>query len=81
MTQKEKVLKYMQDHGCITTRDAGIKLNVWDLQAIVYALKADGYNIVDEWVTSKKSNTSFKLYALKPQHILYYKRENVGILK
>ena len=72
MTQKQKVLWYMQENGCITTRDAGIKLNVWDLQAIIYALKADDFQIYDEWVISKNKN-NYKIYSLKEKNLKAYK--------
>ena len=69
----------MQKHGCITTRDAGIKLNVWDLQAIIYALKADGIVIFDEWVITKNEN-NYKIYALKKNCLKAYKERKGELL-
>lgn len=76
LTQKEKVLKYMQKCGCITTRDAGIELNVWDLQSNIRDLKNEGIIIYSEWVTNKNTKSSYKVYALKKAYIDNYKRRS-----
>ena len=76
-TQKEKVLNYMQKKGYITTRDAGINLNVWDLQANIRDLKNDGFKIISEWVTNKNTKASYKVYALKADKIASYKKRYV----
>lgn len=73
-TQKEKVLKYIQKRGYITTRDAGIDLNVWDLQSNIRDLKNDGIKIVSDWVTNKKTKSTYKVYALKNEKIERYKK-------
>ena len=75
LTQKEKVLKYMQQHGHITTRDAGLQLEVWDLQSNIRDLKNDGVPIYDCWITNKKTNKSFKVYALKKQEVERFKKQ------
>lgn len=74
LTQKEKVLKYMQKCGCITTRDAGIELNVWDLQSNIRDLKNEGIIIYSEWVTNRHTKSSYKVYALKNEKIERYKK-------
>lgn len=52
MTQKEMVLKYMNENGSITTLEAFINLYVCDLQKVIQLLKED-YKIKDEWVHKK----------------------------
>lgn len=49
MTQKEMVLKYINDNGSITTLEAFVKLYVCDLQKIIQLLRVD-HNIKDEWI-------------------------------
>ena len=49
MTQKQMVLKYMNENGSITTLEAFVNLYVCDLQKVIQLLKRD-YNIKDEWV-------------------------------
>ena len=44
-TQKEAVLKYMQEHGSITTHEAIYELGVTRLSAKIFELKKDGYGI------------------------------------
>ena len=78
MTQKEKIINYMQKNGFITTRDAGIRLNIWDLQSNIRDLKNDGIEIKSEWITNKKTKTNYKVYALKIKEIENYKRKLIG---
>ena len=73
-TQKDKVLGYMQTHSVITTRDAGIKLEIWDLQSIIRDLKNDGLKIFSEFVTNKRTKKTYKIYALTQKSIDGYKR-------
>lgn len=47
MTQKERVLKYLQTHGKITSYECFIDLHIVDLQRAIYLLKKDGYEIQD----------------------------------
>lgn len=75
LTQKEKVLKYMQEKGYITTRDAGINLEVWDLQSNIRDLKNDGITIYSAWVQNIRTKATYKVYALHQKYIDAYKRK------
>lgn len=45
MTQKEKVLQYMNDTGAITPLDAYREFGIMRLAAVVFKLKEQGYPI------------------------------------
>lgn len=66
MTQKEIVLKYMQNNGSITTLEAVNKLLILDLQGVIRQLKQE-YNISSEWIKGKNIygvSKSYKRYKL-----------------
>lgn len=68
MTQKEMVLKYMTEHGSITTLESMKKLFILDLQSNIRYLRNEGYNITDEYITKKNiygKTSTFKRYYLK----------------
>lgn len=68
MTQKEMVLKYITEHGSITTLESMKKLLILDLQSIIRTLRNEGYDITDEYITKKNiygSKSTFKRYYLK----------------
>lgn len=46
MSQNEKVLKYIDTFGSITTMEAFTALGVTRLSARIWDLRQDGYNIV-----------------------------------
>lgn len=71
-TQKQKVMEYIKKNGTITTRDAGLKLEIWDLQAIIFDIKNDGVAIQSEWVTNKRTKKQYKVYALNQKKIDQY---------
>jgi hypothetical protein len=48
MTQKEMVLKYITEHGSITTLESMKKLLILDLQGVIRNLRNEGYNIKDK---------------------------------
>lgn len=45
MTQKDRVLQYMQDFGFITSLDAFKDLGITRLSAKIYELRKEGYTI------------------------------------
>ena len=53
MTQKEKILQYLKDHGTITTREAFLNLGVTRLASRIWDLRNDGYNIIKEMIQVK----------------------------
>lgn len=68
MTQKEMVLRYIREHGSITTLESMKKLLILDLQSIIRTLRNEGYDITDEYITKKNiygSTSTFKRYYLK----------------
>ena len=70
MTQKERVLKYLQTNGKITSYECFINLHIVDLQRAIYLLKKDGYEIQDRWIKkiSKEGyRQKFKEYRLVVQ--------------
>ncbi len=63
LTQKERVLKYLQDFKTITSLECVYRLNIVDLQHAIMELRKDGYNITDTW---EKSETAvYKRYRLE----------------
>lgn len=66
MSNKELVLKYMQDFGSITTLDAFRDLGYTRLSAGIYNLKKDGYNIGSTTECSKNR------YGKKVYYSRYY---------
>lgn len=64
---RERVLKYMQDFGSITTREAFIELGCTRLSEYIRQLRID-YKVADEWITSKNRYNEpvrFKKYWLE----------------
>ena len=53
MTQKERVLKYIQDFGSITTWQAIQDLGVTRLSAKIFDLKKDGYMFITDTISTK----------------------------
>lgn len=56
MTQKERVINYIRDHGSITTMEAFSNLHVTRLAARIAELKSDGYKIGCTIVTKQTAN-------------------------
>ena len=68
ITQKDMILKYMKDFGCITSWDAYADLGITQLGARIFELKKKGYSFGKE--TIKKQNrygkpVFFDLYTLE----------------
>ena len=53
MTQCERILKYMDDFGSISNREAFNDLGVGRLASRIHDLRRMGYNIVSETVQGK----------------------------
>lgn len=56
MTNKEKVLDYLEHHDGITTMEAFQKLNITRLSAIIFDLIKDGVEIEKENLIQKNNN-------------------------
>lgn len=48
---KERVLRYLQDFGSITSWEAIQNFGATRLSAIIFLLKKDGYKFDEEWIT------------------------------
>lgn len=44
MTQNEKILKYIKEHGSITRREAAYELGIFELAARINGLERAGYS-------------------------------------
>lgn len=53
MTQKEMILKHLQEHPSITSAEAMNRYGIYRLASRIWDLRNDGYNIVSEKVTQK----------------------------
>lgn len=52
-TQKEMILRFMQENGSITQMQAAEEFGCWRLGARIWDLKADGYQIQKDTVSKK----------------------------
>lgn len=50
--QREQILRYLQEHGSITTLEAFTELYICDLQKNIQILR-ETYDIKDEWIHKK----------------------------
>ena len=53
MTQKEMILRYLQENGSITQAEAVTEFGCYRLGARIYDLKAEGHDITRDMVTRK----------------------------
>lgn len=69
MTQNEMIIKYLNEHGIITTYESYSKLFITRLSARIFDIKHKyGIEFDEEWVTKKNiygKPCSFKKYILK----------------
>lgn len=68
MTQKDMILRYMQEHGSITQLQAVEEFGCYRLSGRIYDLKNDGFAIRRDTVTKKNRNgkaVSFARYHLE----------------
>lgn len=67
-TQKQNILKYINDFGSITSFQAYIDLGITQLGARIKELKKKGYIFKTEWVAMKNrygKDVRFKKYMLE----------------
>ena len=62
MSQCERVLAFMQEHGGITDNDAHEYLHINRLSGRIFDLRNQGYNIVMEWKQSRNPYNEFTRY-------------------
>lgn len=65
-TQEELVLRYMQEHGSITSWDAFTDLNITRLSGRIFDLRDQGYNIDMSYKTSA-SGARYGVYTLREE--------------
>ncbi len=68
MTQKERIIKYINEFGYITSWQAYQDLGVMQLGARIDQLQKDGYKFKTDWEHKKNrygENVSFKRYRLE----------------
>lgn len=63
MKQTDKVLNWLERNGELTTREAVIELNIMSLPRRIMELRADGYNIITTYRTTK-NGTKYGVYTL-----------------
>lgn len=56
MTNKEKVLNYLEHHDGITSMEAFHNLNITRLAAVIFELIQDGVDIEKEHIVQKNNN-------------------------
>ena len=67
MTQCELILRYLQEHGKITTYESYSKLFITRLPSRIYDLKQKGYKFEERWITKQNKygrRCQFKEYRL-----------------
>lgn len=50
MGQKDRILKYLEEHGTITTLESVLNLGITDPQHYIMELRNENYNITDKWI-------------------------------
>ena len=68
MTQRERILRHLQDYGSITQAEAVTESGCYRLGARIFDLKAQGVPIKSETVTGKNrygERTCFARYSLE----------------
>ncbi len=68
MTQKERILKYINDFGSITALEAMRDLGIQQLGARIDGLQKDGYEFKKQWEQSKNrygEPVSYKRYSVE----------------
>lgn len=67
---KERILKYMQDFGSITTFEAFTELGCTRLSEYIRQLRQD-YQVDDEWISTKNrygESVKYKKYILREKY-------------
>lgn len=75
MTQKERILKHLQDFGSITSWEAIKEYGCTRLSAYIYLLRKDGYIIENENVTTKNrygDAVTFAKYQIKIENAIKF---------
>lgn len=68
MTQKDRVLQFLQEQGSITSLDAFRHIGCTRLSAVIFNLKEEGYEFETQFETKKNrwgDKVAFKRYTIK----------------
>ncbi len=68
MNQKDRIIKYIQDFGSITSLEAMRDLGITQLGARIDGLQKDGYTFKKEWERAKNrygEDVDYKRYSLE----------------
>lgn len=68
MSQKLRVLQYLEKYGSITSIESYEKLQIVDLQKAIQLLRKENYKITDKWIHKINSfgkRIKFKKYTLE----------------
>ena len=66
LTQEDRVLQYLRDHGGITTMEVVRELCIMNPQQRILKLREMGYNIVTEWEVSP-NGARYGIYRLQEE--------------
>lgn len=50
MSQKERILEYLEKNKTITTLESVMRLGIMDPQHYIMELRNEGYKITDKWI-------------------------------
>jgi hypothetical protein len=67
LTQKQRIIRHLNDKGTITSREAMNEYGIMRLSSRVCELRDEGYNIRSEFVSSRNrynEHVSFSKYSL-----------------
>lgn len=72
ITQNDRILRHLKDHGSITSLEAMQEYGIMRLASRINDLKCMGYNIISETITSKNrynESVHFSEYRLAEKEI------------
>ena len=64
MSQHDIVLEHLKEHGSISSMEAFKKYYITRLAAVIFDLRADGYEIETDMVSKKRRNGDRVRYAV-----------------
>ena len=71
MSQKDRILEYLEKHGTITTLESVMKLGITDPQHYIMELRNENYNITDTWINGTNRvgrKIKYKRYRLEKEN-------------
>jgi len=71
MSQKERLLAYLEKNKTITTLESVLELGITDPQHYIMELRNEGYNITDQWINGTNRvgrKIKYKRYRLEKEN-------------